>query len=175
MKQTQSIAAKDKYKYIAELMVTASETVLYSKHKAWVQMKHPGVSLKFRVGTGKATYHSSPVNNVGPRKHQITYGVKMVASKHSSYSQAILWTTGKEILLKGYFDKRVTLQTLLAHTILHEYAHFYQVLSGGRTRGSVHNEKFYRILNQLHECGLSNELLYYLMENEEYRKMKFIR
>tara|TARA_B100002049_G_scaffold204909_1_gene164723 strand:+ start:13251 stop:13778 length:528 start_codon:yes stop_codon:yes gene_type:complete len=165
--------ATNYHRSLASLMVLASNEVLYSKHKKWVAVKHPGVSLEFRVGSGKATYHSSPRLRTGVRKHQITYGVKMIASKLTSRNVAMKWRTGKEIKCMGYYDKNVTMQTLLAHTILHEYAHFYQTLTGGREYGSVHNDEFYRILNRLHECGLADDLLDWLMQHDIFRNMSF--
>lgn len=108
---------------------------------------HVGHSLAARAGTGKATNHK-----LYPRRssHVITIGQKMVEDKMTE-AGASRWLSTKEIKRYGFFGGDVTLPKLLAHTVLHEYAHALQTVRGERLRGSVHNPEFYRILFQLHK------------------------
>ncbi|WP_138438003.1 hypothetical protein [Marinobacter shengliensis] len=105
-----------------------------------------GHSLAARAGSGKATHHKFDRRR---SRHVITIGQKMVEDKMTKAS-ASLWLSAKEIMRHGFFGGDLTPPKLLAHTVLHEYAHALQTVRGERLRGSVHNPEFYSILRQLH-------------------------
>lgn len=146
------------FKEIAEIMCHATENVI---HPLCIDI-HKSRPLTCRVGSGKATYH---VNKT------ITYGVKMVESKLTE-SSARLWTTGKEIIKRKYFDE-FNFQNIIIATILHEYAHYIQVISGGRHHRSVHNEEFYKILDGFYEKEYHFLLKDYLMKYDVYWNTEF--
>jgi len=106
-----------------------------------------GVELRLRVGSGRATYCRAGLDG----DFLITFGRGMVASKCAT-EQAGAWITAREIRKHGYFEGRVTLLNLLAHTALHEFAHLLQIANGWRRTGSVHNRPFYLLLGRLHEA-----------------------
>lgn len=125
---------------LGELMCAVTEQVLWSPshHK-----------LVCRVGSGQATYHRfDPTSG----QHQITYGARMIEAKHRPET-TIGWLSGREIQRRGYFEGLLSPLNLLAHTCCHEFAHLLQHSARQRFRGSVHNQHFYRILDDLHASG----------------------
>jgi hypothetical protein len=155
---------------IAQLLLQATEQILLGRIKSWLVHNHPKVTLELRVGTGKSTYHRS---TLGSFAHSITFGKKMIESKVASYKQSARWTNGNEIVNMGYFDGVLTVQNVLAHTITHEFGHFIQVISGHRPEGSVHNDKFYEILNRMHSSGAAHEVLDFLNTDPEFKGLTF--
>lgn len=144
--------------YIAELMCRATVEVM---HPLCANI-HLGQKIYCRVGSGFATNH---------RKQTITYGVKMVQDKRQE-SSARNWTTGKEILKRKYFDK-FTYKNLIIATILHEYAHFIQTLTGGRKRNSVHNDAFYKILDDFYANDYHFIVQDFLMNYDDFWNSEF--
>lgn len=69
-------------------------------------------------------------------------------------------------------DGVLTPTNALVHTILHEYAHFHQTLSGGRYSNSVHNQQFYRCLNKLYRDGADKRLLAYFQNDPVLNNLK---
>lgn len=113
-----------------------------------------GVPLRLRVGSGRATYHRyDPATG----EHRINYGVRMVADKASPESCGA-WLSAREIRGRGYYGGVLSESNLLAHTCCHEFAHLLQTRQGQRRRGSVHNQAFYRLLDELHEDGHAHAL-----------------
>lgn len=112
------------------------------------------VSFTTRIGAGRATYckykHSTG-------KIIITYGKKMIASKHHPF-EATQWLSYREIIKRNYFHANTSLSNLLAHTICHEFTHAIQQIQGLVFKGSIHNSHFYQILDQLHEAGLGEDV-----------------
>lgn len=154
---------------IANLMVQATNDILLKKNQEWLKIKHPKKSLTCVIGSGKKTYHIQTSTN----SHKITYGIKMIENKIGSFKDASRWTTGKEIVNRKYFDGDLTIQKVLAHTVCHEYAHFIQVLGEYREYRSVHNDKFYEILDRIHKSGAANLVLDYLNEFSDFSELKF--
>jgi hypothetical protein len=93
--------------------------------------------------------------------HVLTYGRKMVASKHDA-AIAAQWRTGREILKRGYFAAELTLPSLLAHTCCHEFGHVIQSINGWINRGSIHNRQFYAIVDRIHNSGMADSVRDYL-------------
>lgn len=121
--------------------------ILHSLHdRAGAAVVKAGRQFIARVGDGASTNHFF---KTADQCHVITLGAKMVESKMSA-AGAEKWLSAREIRKFRFFNGEVTFVNLLAHTIMHEYGHMHQHLEGGRTRGSVHNDCFYRILAQLH-------------------------
>lgn len=168
-----SPVANNYHKALANLMVKASIDVLYKQHLPWLKNKYPKVSLRFRVGSGEATNHKFFADKIYNSEHSITFGALMVASKLNSRDHGASWTTGKEIKDRGYFNGRLSMQSLLVHTILHEYAHFYQSLRDGYTKGSVHNDSFYEILDRLYTSGLAQDVYNWMMQFDIFKNCKF--
>ena len=123
-------------------MCSVTEQVLWSADAS----RH---ALKCRVGSGNATYHRFDPTR---RQHQITYGTRMIEAKHRP-DTASGWLSTREITQRGYFGGELSALNLLAHTCCHEFAHLLQHNAGQRYRGSVHNQHFYGILDDLHEQG----------------------
>lgn len=98
-----------------------------------------------RAGEGMQTYHKFDPRS---RTHSITIGKKMILEK-LGHASASGWLSFKELERYGYY-KEITPVTLIAHSLIHEYAHALQTSQGARTRGSVHNHAFYAILASLH-------------------------
>ncbi|MFQ3192602.1 MAG: hypothetical protein ACI936_003754 [Paraglaciecola sp.] len=155
---------------IAQLLLQATEQILLGRIKSWLVHNHPKVTLQLRVGAGKSTYHRSAR---GSFVHSITFGKKMIESKVASYKQSARWTTGSEIVNMGYFDGVLTVQNVLAHTITHEFGHFVQSIGGHRREGSVHNDKFYEILDRIHSSGAAHEVLDFLNADAEFESLTF--
>ncbi|WP_246065442.1 hypothetical protein [Hydrocarboniclastica marina] len=150
---------------LAQTLCDTTELVLLPIIPAWTQRysrkraaKYPRPAI--RVGGGRATHHRFDLHS---GEHSITFGAKMVADKLDPRACAS-WLSTREILARGYFDGRVSAANLLAHTGCHEFAHLVQTVSGGRTRGSVHNSAFYRILDDLHRDGIADGFRQSLLE-----------
>lgn len=142
-------SAKSHAYRLGTLMCNATEQILWHPASNWVTDKLPGSSLVCRVGSGQATYH-----RFDPRikQHQITFGKRMIEAKQQPETTRG-WLSGREIQRRGYFEGELSPLNLLAHTCCHEFAHLLQHSAGHRFRGSVHNQHFYRILDELHENG----------------------
>jgi hypothetical protein len=132
--------------------------------------------LTFRVGVGKATYYQSVRNTFwqSQPKRQITIGAKMVQDKLSSINKASLWRTAKEINTMRYWDGKLTPQTLLCHTLLHEYAHYHQETKGYRRANSVHDAGFYRCLDALYAGPVAQSLMNALMAHNAFCELDFV-
>jgi sporulation protein YlmC with PRC-barrel domain len=158
--------------YVANLLCEVTMNVLFDGHSEFVADKAESLSrdikLACRVGSGKSTYHKKSGHN-----HIIVYGQEMVSSVLSSKKRAMSWTMGKENIKYNFFKGNVTPQILLASVAVHEFAHFIQVLMGGRTAGSVHNKCFYTVLNKLHKSDFAQDVLNFLMEDEKFAALQF--
>lgn len=148
---------------LGNLMCAVTEEVLWSPARQWVRDQLPATTLLCRVGSGQATYH-----RFDPRlkQHQITYGKRMIMDKHQPDAVSG-WLSGREIRQREYFGGTVTTLNLLAHTCCHEFAHLLQHVSGKRYRGSVHNQHFYRILDELHTSGGADAARHHLATRAE--------
>ncbi len=141
------------HKAIAKLLCDATDEVLWHGTADGHGSRSVRHQLHCRVGTGEATYYRS----LGHNRHLINYGLKMVASKHNSQIAA-QWRTGREILQRGYFDGKLSLSGLLAHTCCHEFSHALQSINGWISRGSIHNQQFYRIVDSIHDSGVAQQV-----------------
>jgi len=147
----------NKCQHIGMIMCNATESILWGKTKDWVFGKNKAITFRSRLGTGLKTYCRS-YRNI---KFEIVYGSKMINSKFD-FAQAQCWTTGKEILERGYFNGTLQLPELLSHTVCHEFAHLVQFVKGWVYDNNVHNKYFYTILSRIHESGIANTLLEYI-------------
>lgn len=154
---------------IANLLIDATENVLMKNIETWMKANHPLKKLTYRVGSGKRTYHKKINNN----NNIIVYGKKMIESKLKSQKSCEKWLTGKEILSRNYFNGKITIQTSLCATIIHEFAHFIQNIKGYRSYGSVHNEHFYKILDNMHKDGVAQKVYDYVIKNQMFKELKF--
>ena len=136
------------------MLCAATEEILWPDVSQWSPAEPAGHRLECRVGRGEATYYRA----LGHRRHRLTFGWKMIASKHDPVlaSQGL---TGREMLQKGYFSGQFTLAALLAHTCCHEFAHLVQGLNGWMARGSIHNAQFYHVLDSLYAAGAGERVL----------------
>lgn len=145
---------------IARIMGATTEAILWGPARDWVQAHARQSELKCRVGSGQATYHRFDPQT---RRHTITYGKRMVAAKFSAQTTQG-WLSTREIQGRGYFGGDVSTANLLAHTCCHEFAHLLQSVSGERRYGSVHNQAFYTILDELHDSGGADAVRHLLLE-----------
>ena len=123
---------------IAEGMSVCTMEILWKQSENWRQKLGLVHQLNCRVGTGKSTYH----RQLDLTEHEITYGRCMVEDKLASSAAAINWTTGQEIVERGYFAGEISAINLIAHTCCHEFSHVIQSIRGWRSRGGVHNKEF---------------------------------
>lgn len=140
-------------KAIAAILCSVTQDILWQHVQPWLQQRSDRHRLQCRVGSGEATYYSPR----GKYQHVLNYGWKMVASKYDP-AMARQWQTGRELLQRRYFDGDFALSTVLAHTCCHEFGHVIQGINGWISRGSVHNEDFYRIVDRIHHSGVAQEL-----------------
>tara|TARA_R110002124_G_scaffold128157_19_gene288728 strand:+ start:25625 stop:26188 length:564 start_codon:yes stop_codon:yes gene_type:complete len=87
----------------------------------------------------------------------LTYGTEMIVSK-SDKACLSLWTTGREVSQRGYYNGELSLLNVLAQTIVHEFGHVVQIILGRRYKGSVHNAEFYQILDRIHSSGEAEKI-----------------
>ncbi|WP_404366594.1 hypothetical protein [Marinobacter sp.] len=139
---------------LGQLLCDTTEEVLWAPSRDRIRRQRPGARLECRVGSGQATWHRF---DPALRQHCITYGVRMILAKYQA-DTAAGWLSAREIRKRRYFDGRVSTRTLLAHTCCHEFAHLLQQVAGQRLRGSVHNQHFYHILDELHASGAASEV-----------------
>lgn len=158
----------NKKKYIAGLMIRETKNVIHSMCREWLKEKNPNSKITFRVGNGLKTYCRR-----SGQDYAITYGMEMVARKMESKSQCSQWTTGNEILKRNYFDGDLTIQNILVHTCLHEYAHLIQFVSDKYRKGSVHNSDFYKILDRMYMRGIHILLKNALCEDAIFSALSF--
>lgn len=143
---------------IARLLCELTRDLLWPHYAEEVGRCLPGRRLLTRVGHGRATYFKP-----GKDTLLINYGVKMVASKRCPVA-ARQWTTMREILRRGYFDGDPGYAGLLAHTVVHEFAHLLQHARGTVAKGSIHNRHFHDYLDEIHAAGLGNRVRHRLQE-----------
>lgn len=141
------------YRRIAGWLCELTQDVLWQQAGPWLARRDPGARLRCRVGRGEATYHRRAGG-----VHDVTFGWKMVASKHR-LAEARRWKTAREITARGYFGGEIAVANLLAHTCCHEFAHVVQSVNGWYWRGSIHNAEFYRILDRMHTGGAARRVL----------------
>ena len=137
---------------LARLMCDTTREVLWSSYRDQLRQTRPQASLECRPGAGRATYHRYDHRL---QHHLITYGARMVMAKQSPETAAG-WLSTREIRARGYFDGELSSLNLLAHTCTHEFAHLLQQHAGKRYHGSVHNQHFYQLLDQLNREGLAH-------------------
>lgn len=154
---------------IAKLMVKATQVVLYQQQVAWLKESHPDTTLLVRVGDGLGTH----CTRYTKREYAITYGIDMIADKLDSENCGADWTTHKEIVSRNYFNGSTTIQKLLAHTVIHEYAHFFQFLTDSVKKNSIHNAAFYQIVDNLYMAGLAHDVLTYMSQYSPFNALKF--
>lgn len=150
---------------IGQLLCETTEQLLWQPAAGWVRERSPTATLHCRTGSGLATYHRLD-RLTG--EHLITYGARMIEAKQSP-ATASRWLSAREIRERGYFGHELSTLNLLAHTCCHEFAHLLQQVAGQRTRGSVHNRHFYRILDQLHATGTAARVRLHLEDQAEQR------
>ncbi|WP_372997573.1 hypothetical protein [Marinobacter sp.] len=126
---------------VAHAMATIATSLLGAAYRDEFKAKNAYVTAK--AGKGNSTYHRAQNGN-----HKLTFGPGMVAEKANGNGAA--WLSAREIKRYRFYNGDQSVSSLLAHTILHEFAHAIQTLRGERLRGSVHNPAFYRILTDLH-------------------------
>lgn len=155
---------------IVAAMIAASYKIVKEKYRSYVDENFTSYvhSLDFVAGRGRRTSHKKRGT-----KHIITYGVKAVVSKMQSKQIASRWLSGREIVDMGFFGGELTLKNSLIHTIIHEYAHYLQVLEGGRTKNSIHNCYFYSVVRRLYDDGLAVELSAYFDNNPVLKELCF--
>jgi len=146
---------------IVSAMLVACETIVRKKYEPIVRKQYPRYAhtLCFVKGHGVKTYHRRKDSYSDYKRHVITFGVKMVALKVSSKQRAASCLTGSEILNMHFLGGELTLKNVLIHTIVHEFAHYLQVIAGDRHRRSVHNDAFYSIVRRLYDEGLGEALI----------------
>lgn len=134
---------------IARFMCQASEETLWRPIQPWITARAPGLMFNARIGTGRATYcrFENKRQAVG-----LTFGQELVAD-HQNPERVLAWLSTTEVLQRGYFNRELSFINLVSHVVCHEVAHVVQVVRGERTRNSVHNAGFYRILDRMHERG----------------------
>jgi len=135
-------------------------TVLWPHYEARILARDSHTELTTRVGRGRATYHRVDKSS----RHLIVFGWKMVQQKSLGWPAASRWTSGREIVNRGYYSGHVDLLSVLAHAACHEFAHLLQSVEGKRKRGSVHNAAFYSLLDEMHREGVADEVLALLVE-----------
>lgn len=155
------------YRKITRLMVNATKDILHKSCQSWLDMKYPNTKLTIKIGTGKATHHKK----LSHGNHQIVFGVDMIKEVMESEYISSKWRHGEEIVERQYFNGVLSPQHMMVAAVMHEYAHFVQVLNGGRTYKSVHNKNFYEILDRMHANGHANNILIYLMSFKEFKEM----
>ena len=136
---------------IARLMCDTTRDTLWLRYRDWICRTRPRADLECRTGSGRATYHHYDHRH---QRHLITYGVRMVMAKQVP-DTAASWLSTREIRNRGYFGGEISVLNLLAHTCTHEFAHLLQQHDGKRYHGSVHNQYFYQLLDQLNVDGLA--------------------
>ena len=145
---------KDKHTLLAQIMGKITVDTLASSDDFISITKNNPVKFSTRIGSGRATYCKYHRINC---EMIINYGKKMIASKLNP-DEAMHWLSYREIIKRNYFDGDTSLSNLLSHTICHEFAHASQQIQGLVYKGSIHNEHFYRILDQLHESNRANDV-----------------
>ncbi|MEL0637604.1 hypothetical protein V6259_12620 [Marinomonas sp. TI.3.20] len=77
---------------------------------------------------------------------------------HLDSSKIHLWTTGNEILQRGYFGGELNLLTALAQVIVHEFSHVIQVILNTEDAAKSHGKLFYKILDKAHVSGMADRI-----------------
>jgi hypothetical protein len=157
------------HRKITRIMVNATKDVLHEGCKEWLDKNHPNRKLEIKIGSGKSTYHRENPTN----RHKIVFGTDMVRETMESEYVSSKWTHGDEIVERNYFNGDLSPQNMMVAAIIHEYAHFIQVIMGYRTRKSVHNKEFYEILDRMHNNGHAIRVLNNVMQFPEFQEMKY--
>lgn len=172
------------YEKIGNLLLEASNNVLKPIFEYELSTYTDSLScIDFKLGSGKATYHTKKAEIKKTSYYIINYGIKMIELKVSSYESCMLWRSSKEILSRGYFGGILTAKNSIAAVILHEFAHHIQTLkygfevSGYNEYGTairkVHDDNFYKILDSLYTKNLHNILINYMDKYDYFKNLKF--
>ena len=113
---------------IAQAMASITMITLEPAYRA--EFKAKGAHVRARAGRGAKTYHQKDGS-----QHMLTFGPRMVSDKVDGDSSG--WLSAREIKRYRYYDGDQTVTSLLAHTILHEFAHALQTLAGEQFVGQV--------------------------------------
>lgn len=140
---------------VARIMCEITKDLLWNPRKKWALSKNPNTSLSIKVGNSKKTCVTS--NRIFDGKLKLTYGELMVVSKCSP-ENLHNWTTGNEILQRGYYDSNLNLLNALSHTMLHEFAHVIQIILKEDNNERAHGALFYKILDMAHSSSSSVEV-----------------
>ena len=131
-------------------MCELTESHLWNNQSFNSSLSIPSVKLKTRIGSGMATYCKFiPGDNL----FIITYGKKMIESKFNPNFTSH-WMTHREIKNRVYFNGETSLINVLTHTIFHEFSHAIQQMNNWCYKGSIHNKKFYSVLDGLHNSDI---------------------
>lgn len=159
------------YAHIAHLMCLSVSQVVTPYIQRWLDEKHPHFKIESKVGSGKAT-------NCRVFRRQnfalLTFGKKMVESKSLSRRHAANWTTGGEILNKGYYGGDLTLKKVITHTVIHEFAHIIQILGEGRERGKMHTPYFFKVMDRMYQAKVHELIFNFLDEYKDFKELDFI-
>ncbi|MDH5425540.1 MAG: hypothetical protein OEY29_11125 [Gammaproteobacteria bacterium] len=150
----------DKYSKIATVLCEITDQLVIDPAVNFNNRSLDDINFSSRMGSGHATYCKHDVRN---NTYSITYGKKMIQSKLDE-NKIVNWLTWREISRYNYFSGDTSIASVLAHTICHEFSHLLQQYNKWHIKGSVHNKKFYHILNHLHQTGVAQNIKDQLLE-----------
>ncbi|ENV5902563.1 hypothetical protein NI385_28440 (plasmid) [Vibrio parahaemolyticus] len=162
--------------YIATIMIDAATSILFKEYQSEIEAKK-GFKITTRVGSGHRTKCSLKGYN-GYLKITYQIGKKIIESKQTSYLELAKWRSSSEIVSKHkFFDGNLTVQTSLAHTVLHEFAHLLDIIRNftydpNRKRNNVHGAVFISILEELRQKGLDKKVYDQLMLDPLFRSLE---
>jgi len=144
----------DKHQQLAGILCQLTTDLLTNNTIDYNGLNLEKIRLNCRIGSGHATYCKYDARQ---QLFTITYGKKMIKSKFGDY-QITHWLTYREIIKHNYFDGNTSLLNVLTHTVCHEFSHLIQQHFKWHIKGSVHNDKFYNILEHFYDTGVAAEI-----------------
>lgn len=153
-------------------MAEATELVLIKPRIVWAE-KQLGHKFDFTVrkGSGQATNHRSTSRR---NNFKITYGIDRIIDSLTS-ERAAMCLCYTELNERFAVGKPITPLMKLGHTVIHESAHWIQVVLGRRYEGSVHNSEFYEILKRAYSAGtdklVAEEIMKQFTGDEEAQRI----
>jgi len=157
----------DRHQQLADVLCQLTAELLTDSTINYNGIKLSKIKLNCRTGSGHATYCKYDARL---KIFTITYGKKMIKSKFSDY-QIKQWLTYREIIKHHYFNGKPSLLNVLTHTICHEFSHLIQQHFKWHIKGSVHNDKFYDILDYFYETGIATNIRDRLSETCQAQKI----
>lgn len=155
-----------------KVLLEWSTNLLFKLYQDEIYKENPSLKkmvIKFPYSSERGYFRHDRENNI----FYISYGLEMLKN-FRYYSVGKTYTHAKEIKKFGFFNKKISVQTLIVSLVIHEFGHLLQCIRKQRYFKSIHNKEFHSILKELYKKGIGDKLMNKFMEYDFFKNLKFI-